>query len=45
MIKKYEFIEKTLFLIKKLLEENLPDEDTLGEMKDKTDNLLKEFIR
>jgi len=45
MVKKHDFIERTLFLIRKLLEENLPKETTLDEMKDKTNELLKKFIK
>jgi hypothetical protein len=32
MIKKHEFIDRTLYLIRKKLEENLPDEVSLNEM-------------
>lgn len=32
MVKRHEFIERTLFLIRKKLSERLPDEDTLDEM-------------
>ena len=31
MIKRHEFIERTLFLIRKLREDNLPNEGTLDE--------------
>lgn len=45
MIKKYEFIEKTLFIIRKELEENLPDFVTLEEMTDKRNKILKNLIK
>ena len=45
MIKKDEFIDRTLYLIKKLLEEYLPKETTLEEMIDKRDKLLQKFIK
>lgn len=45
MIKKYEFIEKTLFIIRKELEENLPDWVTLEEMIDKRNKILKNLIK
>jgi hypothetical protein len=32
MVKKYEFIDRILFLIRKELEENLPEEAPLDEM-------------
>jgi len=40
MIKRYEFIERTLYLIRKQLEDNLPEETTLDEMIEKTKSLL-----
>jgi hypothetical protein len=45
MVQRHEFIERTLFLIRKLLEGNLPKEATLNEMKDKTDELIRKFIK
>jgi len=44
MIKKKKFIERTLYLIKKELEENLPDEDTLDEMVTKTKKLVTKIL-
>jgi len=44
MVKRYEFIEKTLYLIRKLLEENLPKEDTLDKMLEKRNKLLQKFL-
>jgi hypothetical protein len=45
MIFRYEFIEQTLYLIRKLLEEHLPKEDTLEEMVEKRNKLLQKFIK
>jgi len=45
MMKRYDFIEKTLYLIRKLLEEHLPKEATLEEMVEKRDKLLQKFIK
>lgn len=45
MIHRYEFIDKTLYLIRKLLEQNLPKEATLEEMIEKRDILLKKFMK
>ena len=45
MIRKFEFIEKTLFLIRKLLESHLPKEATLDEMIEKRNKLLQKFIK
>jgi len=45
MVKKYEFIERTLFIIRKRLEENLPDFVTLEEMTDKRNKILKNLIK
>jgi hypothetical protein len=39
MIKRYEFIERTIYLIRQKLEENLPDEATLEEMTNKLEEL------
>lgn len=44
MIKKDEFIERSLFLIRKMLEE-LTKEGTLEEMTEKRDMLLKKFMK
>ena len=45
MVKKYEFIERTLYLIRKLLEEYLPKEAILDEMVEKRRKLLQKFIK
>ena len=45
MIKKFEFVERTLYLIRKLLEENLPKEATLTDMIEKRDRLLQKFMQ
>jgi hypothetical protein len=45
MVKRYEFTEKTIYLIRKKLEENLPDEATLEEMIEKTRELIKDIIK
>jgi hypothetical protein len=44
MIKRYEFIERTLYLIRKELEENLPDEDTLDEIVTKTKKIVTKIL-
>lgn len=45
-MKKFEFIEKTLFLLRKLLEQNLPKEsETLDEFIEKRNKLLQKFIK
>jgi hypothetical protein len=44
MIKRYEFIIKTLCLIGKILEK-LPEEGTLDEMVLKRNELLKKFVK
>jgi hypothetical protein len=43
MIKRYDFIERTIYLIRKQLEENLPEETTLDEMVEKTKSILKKI--
>jgi len=45
MEKRYDFIERTLFLIRKLLEANLPKDATLDEMIEKRNKLLHKFIK
>ncbi len=45
MEKRYEFVEKTIYLIRQLLEEHLPKEATLDEMVNKRNQLLKKFIK
>ena len=41
MIKRYEFIERTLYLIRTKLENKLPSEGTLEEMIDKAKKLIE----
>jgi len=45
MIEKRDFVERTIYLIRKLLEDHLPQEDTLAEMIDKRNKLLQKFIQ
>jgi hypothetical protein len=45
MVKRYEYIERILFLIRKKLEENLPEETTLEEMINKTREKIKEILK
>lgn len=44
MVKKYDFIDRVLFLIRKKLEEDLPKEATLDEMIQKYEKLIKEIL-
>ena len=43
MIKRFEFIERTLYLIREKLSKKLPDEATLEEMIEKAKELIKEI--
>jgi len=43
--KRYEYIEKILYLIRKKLGENLPVEATLEEMANKSRELIKEILK
>jgi len=45
IIRRYDFIERTLYLIKKALEESLPEEATLEEMADKASEIIKKEIK
>lgn len=45
MIKKDDFIKRTLYLIEKILRESLPEYTTLDEMASKRNELLKRFMR
>jgi hypothetical protein len=45
MIRRYEFVEKTIHLIRTLLEDRLPVEDTLEEMIEKRNKLLTKFMK
>lgn len=44
MVKKYDFIDRTIYLIRKILEENLSNELTLEEMITERDKILKRII-
>ena len=43
MVKKYEFIDRILYLIRKRLEKNLPDETSLSEMIEKAKIEIKKI--
>lgn len=43
MMKKYEFIERTIYLIREKLEKGLMNEATLDEMVEKSKDLIKEI--
>jgi len=45
MERKYEFIDRTLFLIREVLEQHLPKEDTLDSMCEKRDILIKKVLK
>ena len=45
MIKRYDFIERTLYLIRKELSEQLPKETTLDEMIDKAKKIIKNIYK
>ena len=45
MIKRYDFIERTIYLIREKLENNLPEEDTLEEMIRKAKELIQEIYK
>ena len=45
IVKRHDFIERTLFLLRKLLEEHLPEKAILDEMVDKRDKLLQKFLK
>ena len=40
MMKRYDFVDRTIYLIRKELEQNLPDEDTLDEMIKKAKEII-----
>jgi hypothetical protein len=44
MIKKYDFIERIIYLIREKLEKDLPDKTTLEEMIEKARELIKEIL-
>jgi len=43
MIKKYQFIDRTVYLVRKWLEEILPEQATLDEMYSYLEKILKKF--
>ena len=45
MEKKYEFIDRTLYLLRKEMEEKLPNETTLDEMIQKLNRILEKFMK
>ena len=45
MIKRFEFIEKIIYLLRKELEENLPDEATLEDFYIHLEKILKKLVR
>jgi hypothetical protein len=45
MIKKFDFIDKIIYLIRKELEQNLPSEDTLEEMYNCLEKILNKIVR
>jgi hypothetical protein len=44
MIDKVKFIDRTLLLLKKEMEENLPNEAILEEMVEKLNKILEKFL-
>ncbi len=44
MIKRHEFIERTLFLIRKELSQQLPNEAILDDMIDKTKKIINKIL-
>jgi len=45
MIKKYDFIDKIIYLIRKELEKSIPEEDTLEEMNRCLEKNLNKIVR
>jgi hypothetical protein len=45
MMRKYEFVDKTIHIVRERLEKGLPEEDTLEEMILKAKELLKDILR
>ena len=45
MIKRYEFIERVIYLLRKELEENLPKESSLDDMYNHLEKILKKIVR
>jgi len=43
VIKKYQFIDRTVYLVRKWLEEILPEQATLDEMYSYLEKILKKF--
>ena len=44
MMKRYDFIDRTIYLIRKELEQKLPNETTLDEFIDKAKELIKKIL-
>jgi hypothetical protein len=44
MIKKYEFVDRLIYLIRDALEKNLPQEATLDEMHEEAKELIKKIF-
>jgi hypothetical protein len=45
MIKRYDFVDRIIYLIRKELEKNLPEEDTLEEMYNRLEKILNKIVR
>jgi len=45
MVKRYDFVDRVIYLIREKLENNLPDEVTLDEMIVKYKELIKEIFK
>jgi len=45
MIKKHDFVDRTVYLIRTELEKHLPKEGTLDEMIDLRDKLIKKILK
>lgn len=45
MVRRYDFVDRTIAIIREKLEKNLPQEATLEEMIGKTKELIKEIFK
>lgn len=45
MMRRYEFVDRCVALIREELEKNLPEEATLDEMIDKASKLIKKVVK
>jgi hypothetical protein len=45
MIKRYDFVDRIIYLIRKDLEKSLPEEDTLEEMYNCLEKILNKIVR